>query len=617
MHCKFANRRLGAIVLLCFSLLKGGAVRAEESAPGTGPVQWSGAAELGYRLTDVEGENRYREVVNLDPGLKLFNLNLRYKDLGQKGPADEVRLHVNSIGDPYPSGRLDIKKNKIYQVSAYYREYEFFFDRQDVPPPIPFGTSLTDNHDFNQKIKREGLSLALFPADQARFDVGYSSVQREGVAGVPRAFSFVPNLLQNLDERYNEYFVSANIPLNSWDFYIKQSYWTFENNDHINQPPTLVEKRREEVGTYVTTIKTHSRFGERWDFDAGYIYAHSRGDARLDTVPAILVTSGNGNFVFDTHVLESGLSYLLRKDMLLHFDYRFHTYDQDGSANTDLFFVQQGTVTTDYSLHAHTGTLQLEYIPGADLTVKVGYRAQHRSIRGENFNVNRHDGGIQPEETTVFAQGWVASADWKPLKSLKLFAQYEGSVFDDPYTRISPQDQHVGKVWVRYDTPIRSLTLKGTLLRKMRSNPDQEYLVDIEDYILTAVYQPSAVPGLSMDGSVTYERIRDRKNIANQIATPLTAPFIPFVFDSDALIYSGGIEYEGIYKGLSGRFSGNIASTGKENNQKYARGVLSFWYTLKPVTPILSFERSYLTDKISPQDSYSANLLTFSLRKEF
>ena len=95
MRCKFANRRLGAIVLLCFSLFKGGPARAEESAPQTGPVQWGGTAELGYRFTDVEGENRYREVVNLDPGLKLFNLSLRYKDPGKKGPADEVRLHVN------------------------------------------------------------------------------------------------------------------------------------------------------------------------------------------------------------------------------------------------------------------------------------------------------------------------------------------------------------------------------------------------------------------------------------------------------------------------------------------------------------------------------------------
>jgi hypothetical protein len=237
----------------------------------------------------VEGENRYREVVNLESGFRLFNLNLRYKDPEKKGTADEVRLQLNSIGDPYPSGRLDIKKTKTYQLSAYYREYEYFFDRQDLPPPNPFGTSPTDNHDFNQKIKREGLSLAVFPSDQVRFDLGYSSVQREGAAAVPRAFTFVPNLAQDLDERFNEFFVSANFPWKSWDFYIKQSYWSFDNNNRIDRPPTLAEKRKEEVGTYVTTVKAHSRLGDRWDFDAGYIYARSEGDARLDTAPIVLV----------------------------------------------------------------------------------------------------------------------------------------------------------------------------------------------------------------------------------------------------------------------------------------------------------------------------------------
>jgi hypothetical protein len=613
----FANLRLGVIFLICLCLFRGGQAGAGEPAPGATPFEWGGDAEIGYRFTDVEGDNRYREVVNLEQGFRLFSLNLRFKDPERRGPADDVRFRLNSIGEPFPSGRLDVRKNKVYHFSAHYREYEFFFDREELPSPDPFGTSLTDNHDFNQKRKAGSLSLSLFPSEKIRFDVGYVSAGREGEAGVPRPFTFVPNLKQDLDERFNEYFVSADFPLQNWDFHVKQSYWTFENENRIDEPPTLVEKRNEEARTYVSTVKAHSRLGDRWDFDAGYIYARSEGEARLDTTPAILATSGEGSFVFNTHVLESGLSYLLRNDLLLHFDYRFHTFDQDGRAGTDLLFLPENTVETHYRLYAHTGTLQIEYIPAPDLTVRAGYRAQHRNIKGENFNVNPHDGGPESGDTTIFAQGLIASADWKPFKSLSLFGEYEGTVFDNPYTRISPEDQHVAKARVRYETPIRALTLKGSMLRKRKTNPDQQFRVDVEDYTLTAMYQPPPLPGLSMDGSITYEKIRNKKDIANQSPIPPEPLFTTLVFDSDAVIYSGGIAYEGIYKGLSARFGGTIVRTGKENYQKYARGVVSFWYKGKRLTPVLSFERSYLTDRESPNDGFSANLLTLSLRKEF
>jgi hypothetical protein len=571
---------------------------------------------LGYRFTKIDGIDRYREVVNLMDGLRLFNFNLSFKDPARKEFVDDARIRVSSIGDPFPSARLDIKKNKAYHLSADYREYEFFFNRADLPSPFRFpDTQLTDNHDFDQKRRRGGLQLSLFPAEEIRFNAGYSFADRKGEAGVPRAFIFVPNLKQNLDERFNEYFMSMDFPLSNWNFHVKQSYWTLENENRIDQPPTLVENRKEDVGTYVSTVKAHTRLGDRWDFDTGYIFAHSEGDARLNISPASLATSGGGSFAFNTHVIESGLSYLLRNDLLVHFDYRFHTFNQDGHADTDLFFLAQGVAQTDYRLVAHTGTLQFEYIPRPNVTVKAGYRVQHRQINAENFNVNFFDGGLESRDAKILSQGWVASGDWKPFKFLSLYGEYEGEVFDNPYTRISPEDQHIAKIRVKYETPIRALTLKGTLLRKRKTNPDQQFLLDVEDYIIAATYHPVSLPGLSIDASYSYEKIQDRKDMRNQ--DPLLPPFTTFVFDSDALVYSGGIGYEGIYRGLSARFGGTIVRTRKENDQKYAKGILSFWYKTKWLTPILSFERSYLTDNEEPEDSFSANWVTLSVRKEF
>jgi hypothetical protein len=566
--------------------------------------QWGGDIELGYRITDVEGRNRYKEVVNLSEGLRLFDLSLRGKSLEGKGLADYFNFNLNGIGDPFPSGRLEIKKNKNYDLVASYKEYKYFFDRED--------DGLTDSHDFNERRGRGALTLSLFPADDFKLNFGYSHTRRDGDARVPR-FVVLPFIVveQDLEERLNEYFISADFPVGTWDFHIKQSFWNFENEDRISDP-SLFEKRDEVVSTYVSTIKAHTQFGERWDLDSGYVYAHSKGEADFTTSPELAVAPGSGDFNFNTHVFELGLSYLLMKPVILHLDYRFHTLDQDGRSNTDLLVSAPANVATDYNLRAHTGSFQVEWLPLENLTLRAGYRVQYQDIDGENFVPNQFDGGEHPSETDIFSQGWIGSIDWKPFKVLSLSGEYQGADFDNPYTRISPESENIAKAKVKYDTPITNLSLRGSFFWKRKVNPDQEFRVDTHDYVLTMAYQPVFIPRLSLDASVTYERILDKKEI---IDTPAGLSST-FVFDQNALIYSGGISYD-IYKGLGAKAYGSYAKTWKENSQRYADGVLSFWYKNKWVTPILTLERSYLVDRITRNDSFDANLLTFSLRKEF
>jgi hypothetical protein len=599
--------------ILFFSLcclVCGERLHAQEPAAGVPPSRWSGAVELGYRYTDIEGENRYREVVNLMEGLRLFNFNLRFRDPEGNGLADNVRIQANGIGDPYPSGQLDIKRHKAYHIAANYRESKFFFNREDADD------LLTDNHDLNQTRKKGAVTLSVFPTDEFRLNLGHSFSRREGEAGVPRIFTFVPNLTQDLDESLDEFFVSASFPVGAWDIFVRQSYSIFSNNDRIDQPPTLTEERDEEVSTRVSKVTAHSQVNDRLDFDAGYVFAHSDGDARLNIRPALQVGSGASDFVYDTHVLESGTSLLLREDLIAHMDYRFHTFDQEGRADTDFFFLPQTVVRTDYHLDAHTGSFKLEHLTAENLTLTAGYRLQYSKIEAENFNPNEFDGGPSSENSNVFSHGWIGAVDWKPSKELSLYGEYEGAVFDNPYTRISAEEEHVGKFRAAYQAPIPDLTLKGTVLWKKKTNPDQQYRLDIQDYIAAAVYQPAAVSWLTLDASFTFEKIRDKKEITTLGGVP-PSPFATFVFDSDALIYSGEVRCEEIFRGLSLRLGGSLARTRQENDQEYARGILSLWYKTKWITPILSFERSYLTDNENSADNFSANWITLVLRKEF
>jgi len=595
------------LILCCisfFHLFIALEARPQESGLKMGGFQLGGALELGYRFTHVDGStSRYKEVVNLEDGFRLFDLNFWAKDPDSRGIVDYINLSGSGIGDPYPSGRLEIKKSKTYDLVATYKEFKFFSDRED-------NGFLSDNHDFSQKRRRGTLTLSVYPKEDLQLNFGYIHSERDGDARVPR-YPFILNLTQDLKEQLNEYFVSAAFRAGNWDFYIKQDFWSFSNKNEINEPSRFIEKRNERVNTYVSTLKAHTRLGERWDLDAAYIYAHSEGKAELTTLPVNIVNPGRGDVLADTHIAELGLSYLLRKDLVVHFDSRFHAVNQDGRANTD-----PDVTRTDFNSQAYTGTLQLEYSPIENLVLRGGYRFQYRQINAEDFVVNRFDGGKNPSDTTIWAHGWIASANWKPFKALSIYGEYQGAKFENPYTWISPESENLAKVKVKYDTPIPNLNLIGTFLWKRRVNPDQEYRVDIKDYVIAVTYQPSFIPRLSLDASFTYENIKDKKDIANEGLTP-TPPFTSFTFDSDAYIYSGGISYEGIYKGLGARLGGNFARTRKENPQEYADGILSIWYKNKWVTPIVTLERTYLTDNVKPKDSFDANLITISLRKEF
>jgi len=575
-------------------------VRSEETVSRPSEFQWGGSVELGYRFADIEGRPRYKEVVNLMEGLRLFELSFWAKNPTRW--ADLFSLQTTGIGDPFPSSRLQIRKEKAFDLVATYREYKYFFDRSDDP-------FFSDDHDFDQKRRRGTLTLSIFPKEDVKLNFGYGYGDRRGNALVPRAFLDLHE--EDLKERINEYFVSADFPVGNWDIHLKQTFWTFENRNSIDDP-ILFEKRKEEIDTYVSNVKGHSRLSERWELDVGYVFSHSEGRAHGVSIPPVPPFGGSvplkGDFDSNLHIVELGLSYLLSSHWIAHLDYRFHVESKDGYSRSEV-----DLPSSDLSQISHTATFQLEYLPHENLMLRAGYRFQYRDVDADQGERNPFDGGKDVEDTKILSHGWVASAEWKPSKVLSLFGEYQGANFDNPYTRISPEGESLAKLRIQYETPFPKLTLKAIASWKRRRNPDQDFRVDVQDYTLTALYRPAFASDLSLDASFTYERIRDRKDALNFSSFD----FERFVFDSNALIYSGGITYEKIYKGLGARLTGVYAKTYKENAQRYGDAIFSLWYKNKWVTPILTFERTYLSDHVNRKDSFSAHLVTFSLRKEF
>ena len=111
-----------------------GEARCEEPSPlSVGGYRLSGSASLGYRLLTIDSGSKdfYREVVNLEEGVRLFNVTLRGDRLDPEASklVDRFHLEANDIGDPYPKIELHMAKDAVYKFDVTLRSSAYFVKR--------------------------------------------------------------------------------------------------------------------------------------------------------------------------------------------------------------------------------------------------------------------------------------------------------------------------------------------------------------------------------------------------------------------------------------------------------------------------------------------------------
>lgn len=211
------------IIVFCisfFHLFSVSPAPTQEAGLTAGGFQWGGDIELGYRGESISGnKNRYDYVSNLHNGLKLFALSLWGKriDNDAKGFADSLRFNLSNIGDPYPSGLFEIKKNNTYSLNLNYRQYKYI-NYQEEPNNL-FGSNLS----FDTTVRTGSALLSFIPKEGVKLNFGYNMVQRDGETYGPR-FTYPTPMQQDVRELYNEGFISADFAISGWDFHLKQSY---------------------------------------------------------------------------------------------------------------------------------------------------------------------------------------------------------------------------------------------------------------------------------------------------------------------------------------------------------------------------------------------------------
>lgn len=218
------------------------AAAPEAASPVPSDENWlTGSIDLGYRWqTGVGGSmDAYRSLVNLGSGPKLSGADFTITDPKHR-LFDQIQVQAYGWGDePYETFHLYMKKKKLYDFNADYREIAYFdFLPSYADPLLPLRGLALNEQSFDTHRRFGNFSLDILPGN---WIIPYFAYDRDSGSGtgatafVTDADEFpVPN---TMSDRTSLYRGGVRIELKRFNVTLEEGGTTFQNNQAIYQAP--------------------------------------------------------------------------------------------------------------------------------------------------------------------------------------------------------------------------------------------------------------------------------------------------------------------------------------------------------------------------------------------
>jgi hypothetical protein len=436
------KRIVFALALTAFVLSTALAVQAQEQ-----PKTLKGKFMFGYRFVDTSGTvERYKQDINLDDGLRLFNFSLQITpNEAFKNLFDRIDLNMyNFGGDPYETFHLAIQKIGTYKFQYNRRKSNYFYaDQHEIS-----GGELYDPFTFN--FDRTMDSMVFEFQVHENVDV-YANFDRYGKFG-DSTMTLDLNRVEfefdkPIEENYRAFALGVNVRIKDFSFVLEERVMDYDNANSYFLPgaagggegahyPSALNyfsiDQPYDLKTYTHTFKATGRLFDRLlingqarisNQDMDLTYTEEASGADYLGKFFLYDHGGTGAFERDINLFDIDVTYLMFDKLALVAAFRLNDFDQEGYLTVD---GERKDAMLSYQNTAAEGGVQYQFSPRMVLT--AGYRYEIRELDGTET--------VTYEDQTV-RNGIYGNIKWN-IKAFKFTADYQFGDYNDPFTLISP-----------------------------------------------------------------------------------------------------------------------------------------------------------------------------------
>lgn len=545
---------------------------------------------FGYRTVDTSGaSDKYKEHINLDKGVRLFNFNLTYiatDDL--KKLFDRFTLNVNNFGgDPFETFHLSLQKFGRYKFQYDRKKSEYFYnDLQTI------GSVRYDAHSLDfSRISDSGL-FNLTLSNNFSVYINFDHSAKSGTSAATFDINGIEFLMDKpLSEKFTETTVGLDLHVNRYSLVFEEKFQDYKNANSLflpgytdgglaaDYPSSLSAFRLNQPYDFKTNV-TSFRFNAR-PFDGLLI----RGTAQLSDQDTHLTYSeeaigtdslnrdfttaaaGKGEFNRKIQLYDFDATYLIFNRMAIVGAVRYNTFKQNGSLTTD-----GDREAADFGFNTLGIEAGLQYEFTSKFVLTAGYRNEQRKL--ENLET------VTYEEKTV-KNGLFGNLKWD-LKNLKMTLDYQHGNYNDPFTLISPTLFDRLRATARYQ--LKSFSVSASYLMTKTKN-------DIPGGVNFRIIYSEDGYGDLWKASNNQFNLRLGYNAA-KITASVGYSYIDFKSETDRLI-----AFNPYWTGPAGTFLWSINYEGKSTLLD-----ASFSYALDKGWTIGAFVNSYTNSGFWPID---------------
>ncbi len=540
------SRTLAAAVAAALALAAASAYAQQQPAdPGTqsrqaasnagasagGASTLTGSASLGARSVAVTGtDSKYREDVNLEDGVRLFGVQLRYAPRVGEGRVDRVELDADNLGgDPFESVRLDVRKYGAYHLKLDRRRSEYFYDDTILPAALASvsGSTGGDFHtlDFERIRTSASLDVDVTPATQV--SLGLERQTRTGNSSTTLSLERDEfDVEKPLDESLNALTFGVRHAWKRVTLIVDEQGRDFENTSELFLPGASPGRNGADAAelqffrfdqSYDYSSRSHgvrvlAEPTARLDVAAGWRLEDLELDLRGDEqargtsaagLPFETSRAGPGAVDRDIEIADVKLGFTATERLRLVGTLRRSTLEQSGALT-----IGPSLGAADWQIATDGYELGAELALSPAVTVAAGRSSEARATA----YAWQRDAVAAGVDRSTDRDGYFARLALELTGGFALSASVENNSIDDPFTLASPTSS------VRYNVTARrrwsnGLALSGSYRNTDVDNDRSNWLADTEQATIRLIYQR---PRLEL--SAGYARVDVARSVEQAVA---------------------------------------------------------------------------------------------------